>query len=123
MEPLGPVGREVVRELVRRFGTSPETKRIAQQAGRLLKVAEQARALVATDGLVVRTDKGTFRHPAVEVERSMRASYLTAVRILESPRRGKVGKPPMGEALTAGDEDKPGRVVSRFFPRARRAAS
>jgi hypothetical protein len=120
MEPLGPLGREVVRELVRRFGTAPEVKRIAQQAGRFLEVAEQARALVAADGLVVVTDKGTFRHPAVEVERSMRAGYLQAIRILESPRRSKVGKPPMGEALTGVPGPRRGRVVSRFFPDNRR---
>jgi hypothetical protein len=113
-ELLGAFGLRVRRELVAQFGSAPQVKRIAEQAARFLELADQARAVVAREGLVIETAKGTFRHPAIEVERTMRVSYLQAVRLLESPRRGKVGRPPMGEGLP-GTRGAAVGVASRFF--------
>ena len=90
---------DVARELITRFGASPEVKRIAEQCVRFLEMAEQARAQVVSDGAVVVTKKGIFVHPMVETERRMRSSFLTAVRLLETPRRSREGRPTNTEAL------------------------
>ena len=95
------LGEEVVRELVARFGAAPEVKRIAEQAGRLLELAEQARVQVEADGLVVVTAKGTFAHPMVDTERRMRTGFLVAIRLLETPRRAREGRPTNSERLVA----------------------
>jgi hypothetical protein len=115
-EPLGAaIGPRVEAELVGQFGTTPQVRRVAAQAARFLEVAEQARDLVATEGLVLDTKQGRFRHPALEIERTMRLAYLAAVRLLESPRRGKVGHPAMGEALPRGRGGASAGPASRFF--------
>jgi hypothetical protein len=105
----------VERELVAQFGSTPQVQRIAEQAARFLELADQARAQVAEEGLVIDTAKGRFRHPALEIERTMRLAYLAAVRLLESPRRGKVGHPAMGEALVRGRGGASAGPASRFF--------
>jgi hypothetical protein len=104
---------QIARELITQFGATSAVQRIAEQAGRFLELAEAAREEVARDGVTLRVKSGRFRHPAVEIERTMRLAYLQVVRQLEAPRRSKVGKPPMGEALSDATAER----ARRFFTR------
>ena len=107
------MGQRVEQELIAQFGATPQVTRVAAQAARFLDVAEQARELVAREGIVLVVKNGVFRHPALEVERTMRLAYLAAVRLLESPRRATPGRPPMGERLPSGGVAADSK--SRFF--------
>jgi hypothetical protein len=104
---------QVRRELLRVHGVTPETSRLAETAAAFWAQAAAAHALVEQQGLLLTTPHGVFTNPAVTIERSARLGFLTAVRALrQGPKRLKVGRPMMGEALGA----------HRFFPQTRAEA-
>ena len=117
---LSPVGQRVVHELVGEFGWRPQVQRLAQQAARFLELAEQVRAIVEAEGVVLQLATGPVPHPACEAEREMRLAYLAALHRLESPRRASLDPPVMAEALTprrGGPRD----PAARFFPLTRKS--
>ncbi len=86
---------QVRAELLAEHGTSPEVRRIVDQAIEFLaRAAEASAALAAHGALTIQTSKGLFPHPAVGIERNARLSFLTAVRCLrQRPKRAKQGRP------------------------------
>jgi hypothetical protein len=95
---LTPAAQRLYRELVTIFGGSPEVRQLARSAVEFWQRAEEAAALVAAEGLTVATPKGTYRHPAVQIERDSRLGYLAALRLLRgSVVRTKLGRPSLVE--------------------------
>jgi hypothetical protein len=93
---------QVFQELLATHGDTPEVRRLAETAAAFWAQAETAHAIVAAEGLVVTNSKGTFVHPAVTVEKCARQGFLATIRTLRArPKRDKLGRPGMGEQLTA----------------------
>jgi hypothetical protein len=91
------------RELLRVYGDTPETRLVVDVAIRWYSRRLEAAALIAAEGLVIIAGRGTFKHPAVQIERDCQLGYLATIRVLrEANRRTKIGGPTRSERLPVG---------------------
>ena len=113
--PLGRIGRHVFRDLVAGYAErghpDVELAQLAATAARAWEVAEQARAQLEAQGLVVVVGRGSFQNPLVKIERESRLCYIASVRLLRQPaKRVKLGRP--GQAAVMAEGRWRGRAAS-----------
>lgn len=115
VRPAGDAATECAqleRALLRIYGDTAETQVVVDVAVRWHRRLLEAQEVIRREGMFIVAERGTFKHPAVQIERDCQLGYLAAIRVLrDATRRTKIGGPSRLERLPAG------HVLS---PRARR---
>jgi P27 family predicted phage terminase small subunit len=86
------------RSVAENYVLEPHHLRLLQLAGEAWDRGQQAREILAADGITQRDDRGNIRaHPAIAIEKDARIGYARLLRELdldvEAPRSERTGPP------------------------------
>lgn len=94
LDHLAPETRAWVLSVVADFDLDQHHHRLLILAAQAFDRAEQARLILARDGLITATDQGGLKaHPAVSIERDARVAFARLLRELDLDMTGEADAP------------------------------